>query len=290
MTSLATALVLISALVHASWNIMARRSNAESGFIARMLPFLAIVGLVPALVGQALTGAMHGMVWVYVTGSGLFCGAYFLSLGRAYESADFTTVYPVARAMPVLLVAGGDALRGRLPSGAGWAGMALVVLGCLMAPLRGPRELKAKAYLNSATVWIVLTALGTVGYSLLDKRSAELLRPGPVSALIYTYFFYMFTFVGYEVLRRVWRRQVPKDDGPLWLPATAGFLSFAGYFLIVWAYQLVSRASYVVAFRQASLVIGVLMAFALYKEERLWWRLVSVLVITAGLVVISVLG
>ncbi|MHB0878561.1 MAG: EamA family transporter [Anaerolineae bacterium] len=290
MTSLATGLVLLSAFIHATWNIMARRSNAETGFISRMLPVLAIAGLLPALAGQVLTGAMHGQIWLYVVGSGVFCGVYFLCLGRAYESADFTTVYPVARALPVLLVAAGDAFRGHLPNGAGWAGMALVVCGCLMAPLRHPRELRPGAYFNRATIWIVLTALGTVGYSLLDKRSAELLSPGPVSALVYTYFFYFFTFIGYSLLARLWRQPLQSDGGPLWLPTVAGFLSFAGYFLVVWAYQLVERASYVVAFRQASLVIGVLMAFALYRQERHPWRLASVLVITAGLVVISVFG
>ena len=289
-TTLATGLVLLSAFIHASWNIMARRSNAETGFIARMLPALAIAGLLPAAVGQVLTGTMHGSIWAYVAGSGLFCGLYFLCLGKAYESADFTTVYPVARALPVLLVAAGDAFRGNLPNGAGWAGMALVVIGCLMAPLRSPRELRLGAYVNPATIWIVLTALGTVGYSLLDKRGAELLTPGPMSALIYTYFFYLFAFVGYVLLTKLWRRPLQADTGPLWLPTMAGLLSFAGYFLVVWAYQLVARASYVVAFRQASLVIGVLMAFALYRNERYLWRLASVLVITSGLVVISLLG
>lgn len=290
MTSLATGLVLLSAFIHASWNIMARRSNAETGFISRMLPVLAAAGLVPAVIGQVLTGTMHGLIWVYVAGSGLCCGLYFLCLGKAYESGDFTTVYPVARALPVLLVAAGDALRGDLPSGAGWIGMGLVVLGCLMAPLRSPGDLRASAYVNRATAWIVLTALGTVGYSLLDKQASLLMQRGPVAALIYTYFFYLFSYLGYTLLAKLWRRPLQADNGPLWLPTLAGLLSFAGYFLVVWAYQLVARASYVVAFRQASLVIGVLMAMAMYRSERLPWRLLSVLVISGGLIVINVLG
>lgn len=291
MNAAATGLVLLSAFIHATWNLMARRSGAETGFISRMLPFLAIVGFLPALAGQLATGAMHGAIWAYVAGSGLCCAVYFIALGKAYEHGDFTSVYPVARSLPVLLVGFGDALRGALPSGAGWAGMLLVVFGCLMAPLRSPRGFSPRAYFNRGSVWILITALGTVGYSLLDKRSTELLTRGPVTALIYTYYFYGFTFVWYQALTFLWRRSVSKvDTGPLWLPVMAGTLSFAGYFLVVWAFQLVTRASYVVAFRQASLVVAVLLAFALDRNERYVWRLLSVLVITAGLVVITLLG
>lgn len=292
LSNAAIALVLISAFIHASWNIMARRGRAETRFIGRMLPFVAIVGFVPGFVGQLLTGSLRGEIWLYVASSGFCCGFYFLSLGRAYESADFTTVYPVARSLPVLLVAFGDALRGSMPTGAGWLGMALVVAGCVIAPARSPREVAPRLYWNRASLWMVLTALGTVGYSLLDKRASELLAPGPLSAAIYCYFFYFFTFLGYLPLATAFRRRGGgmRDTSPLWLPATAGTLSALGYFLVLWSYQLVARASYVVAFRQASLVIAVLMAFALYREERNYMRLGAVLVITFGLVLIKLFG
>lgn len=286
-------MVLVSAFIHASWNILARRSRAETHFIGRMLPILAGTGLAPALVGQYLTGTMSARVWLYVIGSGLCCGFYFISLGRAYEAADFTTVYPVARALPVLLVAVGDSLRGAVPSVAGWLGMTLVVAGCVMAPLRTRRDLRLDRYWNRASLWMVLTALGTVGYSLLDKQAADLLRPGPVSAVIYCYFFYLFAYVGYGIFSRLLLPSAKATNPPntsVWLPTAAGFMSFAAYFLVVWAYQIVPHASYVVAFRQSSLIIAVLMAFALYREERHRSRLASVLVITAGLVLITVGG
>ena len=286
-------MVLVSAFIHASWNILARQSHSESRFIGAMLPVVAAVPLIPALVGQYFTGAMHGTIWLYVLGSGLCCGLYFLALGRAYEAADFTVVYPVARSLPVLLVAVGDALRGRMPSTWGWLGMVLVVLGCVVAPLRSRRDLKLGRYWNRATLWMVVTALGTVGYSLLDKRGAELLRPGPEYAAIYTYFFYLFAYVGYKLIARVmkWPAETSVPQGvPKWMPAAAGFMSAAAYFLVVWAYQMVSRASYVVAFRQSSLIIATFMAFALYPEERHATRLTSVGIITAGLVLIALGG
>ena len=292
MSTAAIGLVLVSAFIHASWNVMARRSRAETKFIAGMLPFVAAVGFFPAAAGQVLTHAVSGRIWLYVSASGLCCAVYFHALGRAYESGDFTTVYPVARALPVLLVAVGDVFRGAFPSGMGWLGMALVVAGCIIAPLSRLRDLSWRQYLNRASLWMSLTGLGTVGYSILDKRGVELLRPGPLTAAIYCYFFYLFSFAGYALIVLLLPRGSSADASGTswWLPATAGVMSFVGYFLVLWAFQLVDRASYVVAFRQASLVIGVLMAFAMDRRERYFVRLLAVLVITAGLVLITLYG
>lgn len=292
MSITAIGLVLVSAFIHASWNVMARHSRAETTFISGMLPILAIGGLIPALIGQVLTGTMTAPVWPYVILSGLSCGFYFLALGHAYEAGDFTTVYPVARSLPVLIVGIGDSLRGMYPTPIGWLGMAFVVAGCMISPLRNRRDISWRRYFNRASLWMVLTALGTVAYSLLDKRGSELLRRGPVSALVYCYFFYLFAYVGYLLFSRLLRdgRNQTNGNQSLLMPTIAGLMSFAGYFLVLWAFQMVPQASYIVAFRQSSLVIAVLMAFGLYREERHWARLVAVLIITAGLLLISLYG
>ena len=291
LATFALTLVLLSAVIHASWNIMARSSHSETSFIRQMLPMVAAVGFVPAAVGQWLTHSMSTMTWAYVASSGSCCAFYFYSLGKAYENSDFTTVYPMARSLPVLLIAIGDALQGATPSPVGWLGMACVVIGCMMAPLRSREDVALKHYINRGSLWILLTALGTVGYSLLDKRASGLLPPGPASAAIYCYYFYFFTFVAYGLLAELPRPRAENQAGSsFWMASLAGGMSAAAYFLVLWSFQLVAQASYVVAFRQASLIIAVLMAFALYREERHLVRLAAVLVITAGLVLIKVFG
>ena len=52
-------------------------------------------------------------------------------------------------------------------------------------------------------------------------------------------------------------------------PALAGFLNFASYWLVLWVYQVTEHTSYVVAFRQFSIVIGAIGAFIIYKERGL---------------------
>jgi len=69
-----------------------------------------------------------------------------------------------------------------------------------------------------------------------------------------------------------------------------GLLNFGSYWLVLWAFQVTLKASYIVAFRQFSIIIGVVLAFAIFKKERYPVRLAGALFITAGLVIIGLQG
>jgi uncharacterized membrane protein len=60
--------------------------------------------------------------------------------------------------------------------------------------------------------------------------------------------------------------------------------------LILWAYQLSPVASYIVAFRQFSIVIGAVLGFIIFKEKGVYVRLSGALLIAAGMVLIGVWG
>ncbi|MCD6289798.1 MAG: EamA family transporter [Anaerolineae bacterium] len=298
MNPLAAALVLGSTFFHAGWNLLARRQRAEALFFYRLLLMVAAIGLIPAAVSEWYTRSLPPAAWLYALGSGAFCGFYYLFLAKGYAASDFTVVYPVARALPVLLVGLGDVLRGRYPTAMGWAGMLLVALGCLLAPQRSFRELSPRRYLNRASMWIILTALSTVGYTMLDKMASEIMEQGPGTAARYEYVFYIFSFLFYAIFLRITRRMgaldnaknPPGQDIGWRLPLLGGLFNFGAYWLVLWAYQLSQRASYVVAFRQFSIVIGVVLAFLLYREEGRLVRITATLLITVGLVVIGMWG
>lgn len=104
MTALALTLILLSAVLHATWNLAAKR--AASG-----LPFVWAAGVLSlvlwtplALIAwwrepQAISGAGLGFMAL----SGLLHGGYSLFLQRAYRAGDFSLVYPVARGTGPLL-------------------------------------------------------------------------------------------------------------------------------------------------------------------------------------------
>ena len=229
--------------------------------------------------------------WACLLGSGCCCGAYYLFLARAYVSSDFTVVYPPARALPVILVGIGDAARGREPSGVGWLGMALVVVGCTLAPLRSLRGFSFAAYWNRTNLWLLLTALGTFGYTMLDSLAAETVSRGPATAARYGYFFFLVSAIAYGLLSGATGKARESEQGVGWKgPALAAVCNFGAYWLVLWAYQMTSRAGYVVAFRQFSIVIGVAVAFVVFREEGKGIRLTATAAIAAGLILIGLWG
>ena len=138
---------------------------------------------------------------------------------------------------------------------------------------------------------MLLAALGTVGYTLLDKVAAEVVQQGPATAVRYGYMYFAISYLPYTVLLRISRHENHNPHPTNWkLVILAAALSFGAYWLILWAYQLSPYASYIVAFRQFSIVIGAISAFLIYKEHGVMVRLTGAWLITSGLVLIGVWG
>jgi len=139
--------------------------------------------------------------------------------------------------------------------------------------------------------WMFFAALGTVGYTLLDKIAAEAVQQGPATAARYGYIYFAVSFFPYLGFMKLSRPVVVKDSSQDWkIAVLAALFGFGAYWLILWAYQLSPYASYIVAFRQFSIVIGALLAFIIYKEQGVAVRLSGAVMITLGLVLIALLG
>ena len=291
MSPFVVSIVLVSTVMHAGWNLVARGQRNEIPFFGRMILVIAVVGLVPAGVSELIARSLTPTAWVCLAGSGLSCGVYFFCLARAYGSSDFTVVYPVARAVPVILIGLGDVLRGNPLTPPGWAGMLMVVAGCLLCPLHSFRDLSLRRYLHRSIFYILLTALGTVGYTLCDKVAAETVAQSPATAARYCYFFFVGTLACYAALVRLFCTGKERSGRVgRWPPVLAAVLNYGAYSLVLWAYQMTARAGYIVAFRQFSIVIGVVLAFAMFRERGRAVRLVGASLTTAGLVVIALWG
>ncbi len=284
-------IVLISTFMHAGWNLLARVNHAERAFYYKMLVLTLIVGFIPAVWSELAARSMTTTAWWCVLGSGICAALYLFFLARAYETSDFTIVYPVARALPVIFVAMIDVARGRELTSFGWLGIFLVASGVILVPQQSFLDIRLRNYLNKASLWMLLAALGTVGYTLLDKIAAEVVQQGPDTAARYGYFYFaisFFPYVGFMKLSRDPERRDNPKDWKLAIPAT--IFGFGAYWLVLWAYQLSPYASYIVAFRQFSIVIGAILAFIIFKEHGVVVRLTGALLIVVGLIFIAVLG
>jgi drug/metabolite transporter (DMT)-like permease len=274
--------------MHASWNLLARFEHSERDFYLKMLLVIIVLGFIPALVSEYLTHSMTTVAWFCVVGSGICAGIYLYFLARAYESSDFSIVYPVARALPVVFVAFGDVLRGRYLTTAGWVGVFLVAAGVIFVPLQSFRSISWKSYLNWTSLWMFLAAMGTVGYTMLDKTAAETVQQSPATAARYGYFYFAVSIVPYLLLLKIYKGKEEILEPTSWkLAAPAAILSFAAYWLILYAYQLVPYAGYIVAFRQISIIIGAALAFVIFKERGVGVRLTGAFLIAVGLILIA---
>lgn len=274
---------------------MVRRKRSEIQFIYRMLFAIAAIGLIPMVIFEFFLEPLGTRLWVLAAISGTFCGLYFIGLAKGYENSDFTLIYPIARALPVLFIAVADVLLGRWPTSSGWLGLSLIVMGCLLAPQTSFRVFQTHHYANRAFRWVLLAAMGTIGYSLTDKIGATELATlplnRPLSAARYTYVFFVVALIVYSFLTPASRKRCSNNPSPGWLfPLTAGLLNWASYLLIICALQITNQVSYVVAFRQFSIVIGVFLAFIIFKEPGAMVRMTASLLITGGLILIALWG
>lgn len=290
MTFLPIFLVLVSAFLHAGWNLLAHTRRDQQTLFLRVSILVGLLGAGPALLAEWRGPAFPPAVWGLLLLTGAFQGLYFFGLTRGYRSGDFTVVYPVARALPVLALALVDVARGHPPSLVGWAGMILVSVGCFVVPLDSLRGFTLSRYWNRTMLWVLLIAAGTVGYSTVDKIALEMLPQGPVFAARYSIWEAATTVPPLWLLLR-WSGEPPALERGLagwkW-PAIAAIFIFGGYWLVLWAYQLSPYASYIVAMRQFSIVLGVALGARLFREPAGRLRLSAAMVIAVGIVCIVV--
>ena len=130
MVTSALALVLTSAVLLASWNLLAKRVRGVFG-VAWGYAMVGSVVLAP--VGLFAWLRMEGSVSLVGMGfllvSALLHVGYFTTLQRAYGWGDLSLVYPLARGTgPALAVLGAVVLLGERPGPWGWLGAGLVAV------------------------------------------------------------------------------------------------------------------------------------------------------------------
>ncbi len=104
MTATAFALVILAALIHASWNIAAKKASGGALFVALNV-WVSTIFYAPvfALYVYFFPPQLGWRELLLLAGSGAIHLAYSLALQRGYQKYDLTVVYPVARGTGPLL-------------------------------------------------------------------------------------------------------------------------------------------------------------------------------------------
>jgi drug/metabolite transporter (DMT)-like permease len=300
MTFAAIGLLFASAVIHVGWNLVGKRQHPSAAFllVANTLGFLC---LTPVLVlhGYALA-AFPAVVWFWLALTGAFQALYYGSLAAAYRGGDLSVVYPLARSSAVVFVVLLSALLGRggQMTRTALAGVALIVLGSFLLPLRRLSDLGREGFLAPATALALLAALGTAGYSIVDDLALRSLHDAPemsagplVATALYAFMeglassLWLALWVvgqrqGRVELCRVWRKQM-RPAG------LAGVGIYAAYTLVLLAMAYVSNVGYVVAFRQLSVPLGAVAGIAILGDPPYLPRLMGVGVMFGGLLLVA---
>ncbi|MFA0811180.1 EamA family transporter [Microbulbifer epialgicus] len=292
----AATLVLVSAFLHAGWNLLGKSRTPSPAFfcIATLSVGLILFPFGFWVVSQAQ--ALPRAFWLLLLSSGFFQMVYMGGLALAYQRANMGLVYPIARALPVLLVALAMALLGQALPWLAWLGMLLVTIGCLLVPLVYFRQWHWRAYWRADCAWALVAALGTVGYSLADKGAllhleAALGGAVPPMAMAYCYLGMQFLACGLWLLLgclgSTGRAQLVQSLGDLKLALVTGLMMGATYGLVLLAMAMTENVSYVVALRQLSIPLGVGLGIWLLKEPAYRPQLLGVGLVCAGLIAVS---
>lgn len=286
MFSLAIVLVIISGLLHAVWNLLAKQALNKVVFlwsfqwvaVVLYLPWaLAAIGLhpVPARgwILLVVTAAMHGM--------------YVLLLARTYSLGDLSQVYPLMRGVsPFLVPVFGVALLGEHITGPGWVGIGAIIVGIgMLGDWHRPLSACRSSRWPSQAMWLALAVgLSITTYTILDKVT---LHDVPAVALNDG------SNIGNLVALTWWAVRsgaVKREWVAHWKTIiVGGIISPGGYLLFLTAIQMAPVAR-LAPIREIGIVFATILGVVLLKEAQGRKRLGASGLITAGAILLAARG
>lgn len=277
MDLLPTALVLLSALLHATWNVMVKQDSDRLLALMAMSGWSGLMGLA-AMPFVALPGPE---VWPYLAASAAVHVIYKLFLAGAYRHGDLGQVYPVARGSAPLMVAliafvAVDESLGPLQLLA----VSLIATGVMSLAFRrglpGRRESRALAYAFG-------TALMIAGYTVIDGIGARL-SDNVLAFGAWLFVIESLLFISAVIVVR--GPAVTHYAVHNWQSGFAsGFFSTSAYVLVLWALTLTDMAL-VSALRETSVLFGTLLGAVVLREAMGLWRISCAAAIVTGLLLL----
>ena len=273
MPTLAIALVLVAAVLHAGWNVLLKTSG-DALWTAVRLQAIGTAILLPIGIAAWLWNgrpAVPAEAFWLAGASGVVEAIYFVCLAAAYSRGALSLVYPLARgSAPLLAVVVGIVVLGeRLAPGA------LLGVGCLLVGIllvaRPWQAIQAAGRAQRGAIGFALaTGASIAAYSAIDRLGVRATEPwlyGSILAVAATSFLAATVVIG----RRTGFLAPAPSSGPSSGPssppseprrgsnaardAVAGILALAAYLLVLTAYSFAPLAT-VAPLRESGIVLA----------------------------------
>ena len=283
MTLFALALILSSAVAHATWNLLAKQAGGGAAFVWLFGMVAAVIYAPLALLVVVLQRPDIGISQLgFMAGSVLLHMIYFLLLQQGYRVGDLSLVYPLARGTgPMLSTAGAILILGERPTPLGLLGAGLVILGILA--LSGS-VLSLTSASNAGLGFGVATGILIASYTLWDKQAVGALAIPP---LLLDWSISVGRAVvlapvargRWDEVRRLWRNYRLQVLG-------VAVLSPLAYILVLTALAF-TPVSYVAPAREISILVGTIFGARLLSEDEGLRRIGAASVMVLGVVALA---
>lgn len=311
MTSLALLLVLVAAVLHATWNLCAKQAGGG-------LPFVYLVGLIICSLYVPVVGVyllLHdvSLSWqavAWIGGSGVLKTAYSLFLQRGYRTGDFSLIYPLARGTgPLLSTLAAIVILGERPSPLAMAGGGVIVasifwltggwarLSCIVRNRREARTGGGKGItvaavrteqtspLYASVNYGLASGVFIAAYTIWDRQGVAGLAVAPLiydagTAFTQLALLTFFALRRREEIVRHWREHRRYAFG-------MALLSPVAYVLILTAMTF-TPVSYIAPAREVSIVIGAFIGARYLREAQGSRRLWAAVAMSAGVIALAV--
>jgi drug/metabolite transporter (DMT)-like permease len=289
MPPIALALVLTAALLHALWNIAAKKAGGNHHF-ALLSVLMTVVLWAPVALwfGVDEWQRWGPTEWAALGASALVHVLYFTVLLTGYRKADLTVVYPVARGSgPLLASIGAVLVLGETITLLGAAGI-LAVCGGVFLIAGGPKLWQGSGIAHDKALagvrWGALTGALIAGYTVIDGYAVKVLLIGPV----------LVDYVG-NVLRvpilaptavRDWRGFVEASHAQWKHALVVAVLGPLAYILVLYAVTM-APLSHVAPAREVSMLFAALIGGRLLGEGDRALRLLGAAFIAMGVIALA---
>ncbi len=283
MTALSFGLLVISAILHTSWNFLLK--NIQDRFLA--IWWAILIGSSVFLPLLFFSGLPNPAIWPWFLASVVVEILYYSMLGLAYSIGDFSVVYPFARgSAPLFLLAWSHFFLGEELTLVGSIGVGILILGLALITSG------AKATSNSASKpagVLVALAVGLLisVYTAIDGyavKQTDVLGYGILLFFALPVFSFPVVYTHYGHQR--WLSVITSQPFKI---SIVGVFSVAAYLLALFAYQN-SVVGYSGSVREISVVFGAFAGWFFLKEQLGRRRLAGSFAIFAALLLIGFWG
>jgi len=291
MSLTAIGLVLTAALLHAIWNLGAKKAKGDHHFVMSSAIGVSLLWAPAALyMGWQQMHHWPLAAWICALASAAIHMLYFTTLLTGYRVSDLNVVYPVARGSgPLVSSLAATLLFGEHLGPWGFAGLIAIVGGIVLiaaGPALWRRDGDAAAHERrlKGIWWGALTGITISAYTLVDGYAVKVLAISPL----------VIDWVG-NVLRIPFAAPAVLRDRGGFMPALRrqwpyvlmmAVLSPGAYVLVLYAMTL-APVSRVAPMRELSMLIAALLGGQLLQEGERHWRLLGAGFIAGGVIALA---